>query len=121
MDNFRIDIISEGLETLKLGMKIAFEKGGSTAVAYRINPAGALVFGWHLSMNSGTPLPVGMDADAAAALAFSWLHEQNYGKQPDHDGDNEPGWRLYNEGWGHVDGDSYAIVAVCPAWAMHGK
>lgn len=45
----------------------------------------------------------------------------DYGRQPDHDGDNEKGWRLYNETWGMVGGDHSAFAAVEPAWAMYGK
>jgi len=66
-------------------------------------------------------LPFKMDADGAADFARRWLEEADYGREPDHDGDNGKGWRLYNEAWGHIDEDRYAVIAVAPAWAMYGK
>jgi hypothetical protein len=68
-----------------------------------------------------TALPFTLDAAGAADFAARWLAEADYGKQPDHDGDNGRGWRLYNESWGHVDGHFSAIIAVAPNWAMYGK
>jgi hypothetical protein len=65
--------------------------------------------------------PFVMDADGAADFARRWLEQVEYGKQPDHDGDNEKGWRLYNENWGHIDGDNHAVIAVTPVWATYGK
>lgn len=66
-------------------------------------------------------LPFTLDAEGAADFARRWLAEADYGSQPDHDGDNGRGWRVYNEGWGHVDGHRSAIVAITPVWAMYGK
>lgn len=65
--------------------------------------------------------PFKMDADGAADFARRWLSQTEYGHEPDHDGDNGKGWRLYNEGWGHIDGDNYGVIAVAPVWAMYGK
>ena len=66
-------------------------------------------------------LPFTLDAAGAADFAARWLAEADYGKQPDHDGDNGRGWRAYVEGWGHVDGHHRAIVAISPSWAIYGK
>lgn len=66
-------------------------------------------------------LPFRLDAKGAADFARRWLAEADYGREPDHDGDNKRGWRAYNEGWGHVDEDHYSIIAVAPSWAMYGK
>lgn len=71
--------------------------------------------------NDQIALPFKLDAEGAADFARRWLAEADYGKQPDHDGDNGRGWRLYVEGWGHVDGHRNAIIAISPAWAMYGK
>lgn len=151
MDNFRIDITSEGQEQLAAAMSLAFGRFRQ-AVGYAIRePVAAeryafddddlqkkhgwmlkekssaspkrLVFYWsdYQNREDVVALPFKMDAAGAADFATRWLAELDYGKQPDHDGDNEKGWRLYCEGWGHVDGDSSAFVAVAPAWAMYGK
>ncbi|WP_158966189.1 hypothetical protein [Chachezhania sediminis] len=40
----------------------------------------------------------------------------------DADSDNEKGWLLWNDGWGHIEGHDYhSFVAVCPTWIMFGK
>lgn len=68
-----------------------------------------------------TTLPFKLDADGASDFARRWLEEADYGREPDHDGSNGKGWRIYNEGWGHVDNDHYGVIAVTPVWAMYGK
>jgi len=65
--------------------------------------------------------PFVMDAVGAADFARRWLSQVDYGREPDHDGDNAKGWKLYNEEWGRVDSDSSAVIAVAPVWAMYGK
>ena len=122
VDNFHIDIMSEG--DLVEPMKIAFRgAAGSRAEAYVVDPKLGLIFFW--SANDGpkdiAKLPFKLDATAAADFAKRWLAEQDYGNEPDHDGDNGRGWRLYNESWGRVGGHTYSFVAVKPAWAMYGK
>lgn len=67
-------------------------------------------------------LPYPMQGKALIEFAWHWLETAaDYGRQPDHDGDNEKGWRVYNEAWGHVGSSVYAFVAVAPVWAMYGK
>jgi hypothetical protein len=56
-----------------------------------------------------------------ADFARRWLAEVNYGDEPDHDGSNSKGWRVYNEKFGHIDNSWNAVIAVSPVWAMHGK
>lgn len=119
MDNFHIDLTSQG--DLTKAMEIAFAGApGGKAEAYRINDKG-LVFYWHSDAGT-TSLPFKLDAAGAADFARRWLAEQDYGPEPNHDGDNGRGWRLYNESWGRVDDcGSYSFVAVKPEWAMYGK
>ena len=119
MDNFHIDITSEG--SLEPAMRIAF--GAKSAVGYRVvADTHMMVLYWSLSGTKGvTSLPFKMDAKGAADFVSRWLAEQDYGPQPDHDGDNGKGWRLFNETWGHVGGEWQAFVAVRPCWAMYGK
>jgi hypothetical protein len=125
MDNFHIDITSEG--DLSDAMKIAFKgAAGSKAEAYLIHPDKGLIFFWSAHPNDHpdkrlVPLPFKLDAAGAADFAKRWLAEQDYGRQPDHDGHNGKGWRLYNESWGRVGDFTYSFVAVMPEWAMYGK
>lgn len=131
MDNFRIDITSEGDVNLERALLIAFSRSGSGAVGYAVRDAvpgvphetkpRRLVLFWTTREADFVPLPFKLDAAAAADFARHWLAEQDYGKEPDHDGHNGRGWRIYNEAWGHVDGDYAAFVAIAPAWAMYGK
>jgi hypothetical protein len=148
MDNFHIDITSEG--DLAPAMKIAFGRWNK-AVGYAVRaaypgereevPEGApkhfrpdwkygkrpkplrLVFFWsdYEKRPDMVKFPFTLDAEGAADFAKRWLAEADYGKEPDHDGDNGKGWRLYCEGWGHVDDDHSSFVAVAPSWAMYGK
>ena len=120
MDNFRFDMVSEGDETLRQ----AFALGGqrNKVVAYRVSPEKGLIFYWVESKRPGyTPLPYPMTLQQAADFAIGWLANADYGREPDHDGDNGKGWRLYNESWGHVDGEYQAFLAVQPVWACYGK
>jgi hypothetical protein len=120
MDNFRIDITSEG--DIAPAMKIAFRDEHTRAVAYRVDAARGLIFYQYPSKREGVvALPFKLDHADAAHFAKRWLSEQDYGREPDHDGDNERGWRLYNEDWGHIASEHETFVAVKPAWAMYGK
>lgn len=118
MDNFHIDITSEGDAQLREALDIAFGSKRQ-AIGYQIK-GGKLVFFW-TEHKDATKLPFKMDAKRATDFAVAWLSEADYGEEPDHDGDNGKGWRVYNESWGHVNGLWQAFVAVEPVWAMYGK
>lgn len=128
MDNFRFDITAGGDKTFKDAMNLAFLQNSKGAKFWAVRPADGtkplrMVFYWTDSDGAKDVLPFGftMDPVGCAEFALRWLAEADYGPQPDHDGDNSKGWRIYNEGWGHVDGHWSAIVAVTPSWSMHGK
>lgn len=63
----------------------------------------------------------GIDAEHVWPMIEAWLDDTSYGTQPDHDGDNDKGWRIYNEAWGHVAGLWQAFAAIEPVWLMYGK
>lgn len=67
------------------------------------------------------PFPSPVTAKGMEPIVVEWLKAQNYGKEPDHDGDNHKGWRIYNESWGHVVGRWQAFCAIEPEWMMYGK
>jgi hypothetical protein len=117
-DNFHIDISAEGDKTLGKAIDLAFN--GRTAEGYIIGDFG-LCFLWSLyEKRSGTvAFPFKCNAEAAADFARRWLAEADYGRQPDHDGDNEKGWHVYNDAWGQVAGMHGSIVAVKPDWQMY--
>lgn len=124
MDNFRIDITSEGQASLlqALGICFAQHRAATHYVVREAEPPKPrrLVFMW-TEAKDAVALPFKLDVEGAADFARRWLDEQDFGRQPDHDGDNGKGWRLYNEAWGHVDNQYQGWIAVAPAWAMYGK
>lgn len=146
MDNFRFAMVCDGTDRLKDAFSLVWkatnnDRANGGATCYAIRPAVAaicnsekpyldkpakpqrMVFFWgDAPTESGKiKLPFRMDAAGAADFAARWLAEADYGPMPDHDGDSKRGWHLYNEGWGHVDDDFYAIIAVAPAWSVYGK
>lgn len=67
-------------------------------------------------------LPYTMSVAQAFELVKGWLSEAGVpGPEPDHDGDNGAGWRIFTGPWGKVAGSSYGIIGIQPAWAMYGK
>lgn len=75
---------------------------------------------WTFSDNM-IPFPGPLDAEQVESMIRAWLAEAPYGLEPDHDGHNTKGWRVYNEAWGHVNTEWQAFVAIEPVWLMHGK
>lgn len=149
MDNFHIDITSEGKEALDTALKLAMRYTSATHFAVREAQAGErheapegfkyphmldwkygkapkpfrLVLYWSGSENTSDvqPLLFPLTKDNITDFVWSWLSAQDYGREPNHDGHNGKGWRVYCEGWGHVDNHWSAFVAISPTWAMYGK
>ncbi len=119
-DNYHFDLNGETRERFEAAMSFAFSEHAK-AYGYRVTPKG-LVFYWACDQESGVlPLPYPMKLDAAIGFAWHWLESAVYGPQPDHDGSNHKGWRVYNEAWGHIDGEWRAFAAIQPEWMMYGK
>ena len=144
MDNFRIDILAEGGDTLREAIGIAIKKGapGGRITHYEIARIGqhetddlrwsgrasplVLILFWSEDKSRSNILPLMFPAGPAEVyeLVRGWLASlkaEDLGPEPDHDGSNGRAWRLYNEAWGHVDGSHYAVCAIQPCWAMYGK
>lgn len=120
-DNFHFDMTGVPLEK---ALDIAFGQY-SKAVGYRVeNDPCRLILYWVARANGDDviPFPAPMDAEASVMFVKAWLkHTAKYGSQPDHDGDNKRGCRVYNETWGNVGRDYRAFVAIEPVWLMYGK
>ncbi len=147
MDNFHFDMTSEGdlVEAMKIAarsckaiaysIRAAVEGQRWDADKYLKNPRDKNLLEWYHAPKSTrlvfyqyksdradvVALPFALDHTGMADFARRWLETADYGRQPDHDGDNGKGWRLYCEGWGHVDSDYAAFLAVSPRWACYGK
>ena len=125
MDNRHFDIIDEsGLhEWVKCCIGDRTAVGWSTHERTEADPQRIVFYEFEAPEVKGyAPLPFAAGGEHLAFLIEGWLQAKAcYGKEPEHDGDNGRGFRLYNEGWGHVDGNWQAFMAVSPAWAMYGK
>ncbi|MDR9781847.1 hypothetical protein [Rhizobium redzepovicii] len=138
MDNFHIDITAEGKTSLQKAIEIAFAHNapGRKAESYSVVtlaktvvndlPHGldgktALILRWSGAEKQLGAVNLKLDVEGAVDFATRWLAEQNFGREPDHDGDNGRGWRVFVGAWGHVGGDHYAILGIVPSWAMYGK
>lgn len=148
MDNRSVDVVSEGSDGLEMAMKLIWPNAhGGKASHYLIakyrestkyyssegetrshssnlvedeKGCPTLILLWY-GEGKALPLPFALGLDGAIAFVTEWLKSVDYGSQPDHDGSNHKGWRVFNESWGHVAGYHGAIVAIQPAWAMYGK
>lgn len=101
-----------------------------------------LIFMWHEHNGSPALIAPLEDAEAIADQIYAWLRIQDYGRQPDHDGDNHKGWRVNIKGpvkskvqneyfkpeqeWSQpwditYDHTSYDVFCVQPLWIEYGK
>lgn len=141
-----IDVTSEGDEALGLAIRLAWPgaSGGkathykavglaektlyygepahrhSTTVHELSTGVPTLILLWH-GERDALALPYPLELGDAIQFVAGWLRNAPFGKEPDHDGSNGKGWRVFTEDWGHVAGHHCAILAVQPAWAMYGK
>lgn len=83
------------------------------------------VFFWHETgvRDGAVLLPAPMTGKQMVPMVEAWLGSvADYGKQPDHDGDNGKGWEVYTDSWGQIDEFGwYSFLAVRPWWEMYGK
>lgn len=145
MDNFHIDILAEGEKTLAEAIRIAFRHNapGQRATHWAIIEHAFRGIEWHERDAPGPTRPtmvfywsdpsdkratstvVELKHGEATVMIQRWLEslkeKGKWPRQPDHDGSNGHGYRVFVEGWGHVHDNHYAIVAVQPTWAMYGK
>jgi hypothetical protein len=121
-DNFHLDVCSDSQRHFQYALTMAFDHAaGGKARFYRIDPEKGLILFWAEGAKDAVLLPYPMDCTAATEFVWNWLKTAGYGEQPDHDGDNARGFRVYNESWGHVGNEWQAFVAIRPEWQMYGK
>lgn len=126
-DNQHIDISGEGLDALRAALRIFLPTNTDTDTieGFMVDPEFGLILFWTNPTAIVCPqfakFPVPLTAEDLAPIIFAWLASADYGKQPDHDGDNYKGWRLYNDHWAQVANRWEAKLAVKPMWMMAGK
>jgi hypothetical protein len=122
MDNFELTVRSSGKTDFALAMQIAFNSH-KKAVGYRVTDEKGLILYWiKPDKKDFVPFPFEMNHAQAVDFCWGWVEATKpKGNEPDNDGDNDKGFIVYNEAWGHVDGDWQTFVAIGVIWAMYGK
>jgi len=144
MDNRVFDVTSEGSLRHVLAIAFANAPGGKAThflaakmkevITYYGEPTShhraewmehvdgkpTLILCWHEDRGTSL-LPFPLDEQGAEFWIQEWLKHQDYGREPDHDGDNGKGWRAFCTSWGYVGSRHYAFLAVQPEWACYGK
>lgn len=120
--DFRFDITSD--RNLEKILDIAFSRHAK-ASGWR-SEDNRLILSWYNENNYKQPAKwnafmAPLDPEGVAPMALEWLKGQEYGNEPDTDGHNNKGFRVYNESWGYINSDPYAFVAIEPAWITYGK
>lgn len=91
----------------------------------KVEPKSGMVLFWHedhLHQVKSVALPFPLGVDAAVDFLWAWMENADFGKEPDHDGDNGKGFIVTTgDFWGHVEGSHYAFLGVYPDWQMYGK
>ena len=128
MDNFQLDIRSRTKTHFDEALQMAFDAApGRKATHYKITKKHGFILYWSGDDIKGlTAFPYEMSCKDAIPFIWGWLQKVNYDdyEKPYDDGgdvENVKAFRIFNEDWGHVDNESYAFVAVKPAWAWLGK
>lgn len=94
---------------------------GEDAVGYKFDGTRLVFFKYFKGDTEVQKFPGKAGAEMMANWVEMWLaNEANYPKEPDHDGSNTKGWRVYVNAWGVIP-DYGSFVAVEPHWIMHGK
>lgn len=126
MDNRQIDLHLNGKKDFDLAMQLACSdhksvKGWSI---YQKEKFRHLVLHWCVPDGNTkiNQFPFEMNTEQAISFAWGWLEKEPIAySQPDHDGDNDRGFHIFNESWGYVNSDWSALIAIKPIWAMYGK
>ncbi len=136
-DNRVFSVNGEGEEMLLAVLKLAFMQEGDNTAAT----------GWKFSKTKGLILyqypqdeedqkrginafPTELDATGVMPMVWQWLQSKQAGnvklekwdRDEDHDGSNGPGFRVYCDDWGQIEGEGHeAFLAITPAFMWYGK
>ena len=145
MDNKVFNVNGQGDEMLLATLKLKFMQGGNntTAKAWTVTKKRGLILFWWFKPGDEKevqgnfecedyvkhPFPAPMTAEQCLPFVKAWLEDpkkedielDHWDKNLDHDGSNGPGWRVFSEDWGHVNGCHDAICAIKPVYMWYGK
>jgi hypothetical protein len=117
-----LDVNGDSLSRLQqaMGLLDTWETGNLKIAGFIVDENRFILFEY--AHDKMTPFPVPMPVSFVACFVYEWLKEAKYPIEPDHDGDNERGWRLYKESWGRVDKYGHgSVCAIEPMWIEYGK
>lgn len=121
------------LDALKLAFKVSDH---SKAKAFRIDKKKGLILYWSEHTEKSEPInkfitPLTAEQIHPQVHAFLRscydgeikveLEEFDEAMDEDDDITSVEGWRVYTEKWGRIDGDTYAFLAIKPAYENYGK
>lgn len=118
-----LNVNGDSLSRLKNAMKLldTWESNIIKIVGFTIDDDNRFIL-FEYPHKSMTPFPAPMELDFAATMAYEWLKTAKYPSEPDHDGDNGRGWRLYKEDWGRISKYGHgSVCAIEPMWIEYGK
>lgn len=121
-DNYRFDVAGVSLE---LALTLAFAEH-SKVVGWRVqereNEPPRLILYWADGGEKMTRTPAPLVGDAVVALVQQWVDATPWDpKHPWNEVTTKKGVRVYNEDWGHIDGQWQAFVAIEPYQLWFGK
>ena len=121
MDNKVFRVNGDSLRELTKAMQLLGDDY-TKAIGYLDDKDNGLVF-FRYDSDLMVPFPSEQSMEDCAIIANNWLDKKAvYPPEPNHDGDNEKGWLLYCDDWGHIaDYGYHAFMAVKPIWCMYGK
>ena len=116
MDNKKREILSNEKSVFEVAMKLA--TSSKNVVGYRIHKNKLILY--RTKSDSMVELPYAMETDEVSSFVWGWLMKNKpVEPQPDHDGDNEFGFRILSEN--RIQGEWEAFVEIEPIWACYGK
>ena len=132
MDNRVFNVNGTGDDMLQRTLFLAFEQSGRNSLAkgWKQSVTHGLILLWYTEgVKDAVQFPSGLLPAEVCPIVLNWLHGdfaktvalKDWDMNIDHDGHNGMGWRVYCEGWGHVDGEHAAICAITPAYMWYGK
>jgi hypothetical protein len=117
-----LNVNGESLSRLQQAMSLldTWETGKLKIVGFTVDDNRFVLF--EFAHEKMTPLPTPMPVSFVASMIHEWLKTAEYPAEPDQDGSNERGWRLYKESWGRINKFGWGSVgAVEPMWIEYGK
>lgn len=116
------NLLLEGLRLAFISQKAAYysERGALVQDGKLVHPVRLSLYWYKRDTNPSIfPFLAPASPDIIEPLVREWLSKAEYGREPDHDGDNEKGWFIYSQD--QAEYDAAAICHIEPAWIEYGK